>query len=271
MSLTKQFDALKISPNQSGKEGNEFNFHSFFSHGSVGRQIFHDFILPYLSMDGVIHASRVSRQMNGMCRTYTIGDVLDKHSITLPLHHKLELGKLIIGATAGLRYESDSVYKRVMRTETRTFSARLYHPCYLTIIELAMVVYFHLHKIPNTIQYTHPNWVDTHSLPMDPIKPVLKSAKFGFGNQIIDVTVIIRFLLIVQGNQKLFLRPPRKGFRYWYICLFGDPYPRKRKILRITSRDGSGKIRTRELIEDQRCKMPLTTEPSLLFLSQNNK
>ena len=266
MSLTKQFDALKISPNQRGKVGNEFNFHSFFSNGSGGRQIFQNFILPFLSMRDLIRASRVSRQMNGMCRTYTIGDVLEKHSITLPLRHKLELGKLVIGAASGLRYESGLVYKRVVRTETRKFSARLYHPCYLTIIELAMVAYFHLHYIPNTIQLTDSNWVGTHCLPMDPTKPVLESAKFGRSCAMLDVTVIIRFLLIVQGNRNLTLMPPRKSPRFWYIWLFGDPCPGTTKVLCITSRDGFGKIHTRKLKEDERCKMPLTTEPSLLFL-----
>ena len=101
---------------------------------------------------------------------------------------------------------------------------------------------------PRVGQVILKRWVGSHSLPMDPTKSVLESATFGFDNQTIDVTVIIRFLLIVQGNRKLTLRPPHKGPRFWYIWLFGDPCPRKTKFLLIKSRDGSGKIHTRILI-----------------------
>ena len=77
------------------------------------------------------------------------------------------------------------------------------------------------------------NWEKANS---DSETPVFISAHFGVAQKYTDVTVIIRYLLMKQGNQRLRLRRPVNGPQYWYIYLFGDLAYQVRKFLKIKYR-----------------------------------
>ena len=74
---------------------------------------------------------------------------------------------------------------------------------------------------------------------------VLMDGTFGDDlSRRVDVTAVIRFLLIKHGNKKLVLRKPPNGPTYWYNCIFGDPCVGVTKTLKIkVSRpDGTFKV-----------------------------
>ena len=90
--------------------------------------------------------------------------------------------------------------------------------------------------------------------------PTLVSATFGYLDIAIDVTAILRYLLMKQGNTRLSLERPNNGPQYWYICIFGDPAPRQTKNLMLYIRDSKTDQHSTKMyskIEDSRIDIPL--------------
>ena len=219
------------------RTSSKVNFVEFFQKGSAGWTIFADFIVPFLNLDDINKGSNVCRLMNAMCRSYTVGEILATHHMeNLSRDHKLQLGKFIIGSVrdSTTKYNPDHRrHVRLVRTSTEVFRARLYHPAQMDEILLAMTVYFHQHRIHFASGVEEYNWEKANS---DSETPVLISAHFGVAQKYTDVTVIIRYLLMKQGNQRLRLRRPVNGPQYWYIYLFGDLAYQVRKFLKIKYR-----------------------------------
>lgn len=104
------------------------NFATLFKAGGVGRALFKEHVVPFMTLRDLIVGAKTSRQMNTMCRTYTIGEIFAMKLMNgVPRYHKLELGKFIL-ATEGGKYRSNTSQKRTVREGGSTFRARLYHP-----------------------------------------------------------------------------------------------------------------------------------------------
>ena len=222
MDIISDFEKLKLTSTEvASTHDADFCFVDFFKKGSAGRVIFEDHVVPYLPLEDLLAAATTCRQVNAMCRAYTVGEVLAKHSINTSRFHKMELGKFIL-ASVSTQYTPDSnIHRRFIRTETESFWARLYHPSQLPELELAMCVYLNIHGIQFEMKLDADFDWDANR---GESTPVLISATFGdedAGTD--DVTVILRYLLMKQGNTELILEPPINGPRYWYNCLFGDP------------------------------------------------
>mmetsp|Transcript_19521 Transcript_19521/g.36411 ORF Transcript_19521/g.36411 Transcript_19521/m.36411 type:complete len:304 (+) Transcript_19521:97-1008(+) len=235
MDISGRLEALKLSPVESSERQEEaiYSFANFFNKGSAGRAIFTDQIVPFLSLDDLITGSKSSRKMNAMCHTYTVGEVLALHSMDgVSRGHKMELGKLV-ASFADRKYCSSARHRRFIRSERRedAFWARLYHPSVMPDIRLAMTAYFNRHGIEFDAAMDDFDW----NANKDETLPVLVEATYGdWMRGTIDVTIIIRYLLMKQGNARLILQPPPNGPRYWYNWLFSDPCDGVTKILRIT-------------------------------------
>ena len=75
--------------------------------------------------------------------------------------------------------------------------------------------------------------------------PVLLSATYGMDLQDVDVTMVLRYLLMREGNRRLILKRPSNGPQYWHNYLFGDPALKKRKHLILTVRLDDGTVKTK--------------------------
>lgn len=206
-----------------------FDFLEFFKTGSAGRNVFDDFILPYLSLKDLVWAAASCRQMNTMCRTYTVADLMMNNSLGLSRAQTIELDKLVMFSVSP-QYHKGDIQRRFVRTSNAgSFWARLYHPSQFPEMELDIAEFFAIDEF---------DW----NANTDASTPVLVSATFGdkmyYGN-VVDVTVILRFLLMKQGNQDLAVLSHFDHWdRYGYICLFGDPHISK--VLTITVRLENG-------------------------------
>ena len=254
MDITKKLTELRLGSTDSSTTDMEIlSFVEFFKEGTVGRRVFVECIVPFLSLDDLVNGSVTCRQMNAMCHTYTLGEILSLHSMEdVSREHKLELGKLIIGFTSGKYKSCDQLHRRLVHSSTdgSSFWARLYHPCAMHEILFAMTAYFETHGIPFDAGMDEFDW-DANS---DPSIPVLVSAEYGHRlHGTTDVTMILRYLLMSRGNNKgLTLEPPPRGPRYWYNYLFGDPCPKVTKTLWIKMRLRRGKIKVSSFLEDRR-------------------
>ena len=227
MDLAKQLESLSLSTCS-----DEQCFEDYFRKGSAGRTVCMDHVVPFLTLDDLVSASSCCRQMNAMCRSYTVGEVLSLHSMDhISRAHKMELGKLVMGfASRKWNKKRQSLHRRYVRKGTERFWARLYHPSVVPDILLAMTAYFHRHSIEFDAGMDDYDW-DANA---DPKTPILVKATFGDRlHRTTDVTVILRYLLMKKDNKRLILKPPLASPRYWYIYLFGDPCPRVTKMLRI--------------------------------------
>lgn len=233
--ISKGLEALTLSKDHEAPDS--LSWLVFTQKGSIGRAVFREHIIPYLTLDDLVIGAVACRQMNALCRTYTVGEILVLHSMEhVSRHHRMELGKLIIGSISQA-YSSNRVQRRLVQSREQRFWARLYHPSAMEEIVLAMYVYFNRHGIEFNPGLDEFDW-DANA---NDDTPLLVSASFGdavYGT--VDVTAILRYLLMKQGNTRLILRPPSNAPRYWYIYLFGDPCPHTTKSLRITVRTGVG-------------------------------
>ena len=97
--VEKSFGAIKPDKEDSEKEAVVSSFLDYFRKGSAGRDVFMEHIIPLLTLDDLIEGSRTCRQMNIMCRTYTVIDVLESYGMgSLCCLHKVHLGKLILAS-----------------------------------------------------------------------------------------------------------------------------------------------------------------------------
>lgn len=248
---------LSQKPSATEKKSGSFSFLDFFKKGSAGREVFSAVIVPFLNLDDLIHGSATCREMNAMCRTYTVGDVLSMHSMDhIGRQHKIEVGKLII-ATVSPQYNSKLIpARRLIRMHTESFSARLYHPSVIEEILLAMAAYFYREGIEFDSGMDDFDW-DAN---IDSTLPLLVSARYGYSQgQFVDATFILRYLLLKQGNTRLVLQC--RGERWWYNCLFGDPFMGKTKALAITVQLRDGAIQTHWFPENTTVKMELRAGP----------
>lgn len=252
MDIAKALEKLNLS--------SELCINDFFKKGSAGRNIFVEHVVPFLTLDDLLNSAATCRPMNAVCRTYTVGEILARHNaVTVSRTHKMELGKLIMSTVTSKQNLGSPVHRRFVRSSTESFWARLYHPSQIPEIELAMAAYFNMHGIEFDVKLDDDYDWDANA---DKDRPVLVSAIFGdktYGT--IDVTVILRYLLMKQGNTRLILKRPLHGNQYWYICLFGDPCERVTKKLWITLRsEGFVGTQTRVFREDTPVKMNLRAE-----------
>ena len=266
MEVTNPLEELKLTgpsptpavrPALSYSSEEAFDFLDFFKKGTAGRTVFDSKLVPFLTLDDLVKGSRACRQMNGMCHTYSVGEVLSRYAMDdVAQEHKLELGKLVMGFVSP-KYNSYRLHRRLIHSEEGgTFGARLYHPSVLPDILLAMTAYFNRHAIDFDPGMDEFDW-DANS---DPGTPLLVSARYGKHDtpfSFMDVTVILRYLLMRESNQRLVLRKPSNGPRYWYNYLFGDPCFRSTKFLLIDTRLGNGTMKTFYFCEDEKVKMKL--------------
>ena len=239
----------------------ETKFLDVFKKGSGARSVFADHILPFLSMDDVISGSAVCRQMNTMCRSYTVGDVLDLYSMHhVARDHKMKLGQLVLGSLSRKYLSRKTPHRRYVRdVDTAPFWARVYHPSLVKEIVLAMVIYFNRHGIEFTADIEGFDWSAT----ADTTTPVLVAAYYGDGTEArsTNVVTVLRYLLMKQGNTKLILEEPLHSPRYWYNCLFGDPCERVTKTLVILTRSEDGSKQRRLCFgEDEEINIALRAE-----------
>jgi hypothetical protein len=251
--LSKELKALRID-DAASKSNGKFDILEFLKKGGAGRAIFREHILPFLSLDDIVSSARCCRHMNALPCMYTVGKVLAIHSMDhVSRDHKTELRKFVM-AFVNPKYIRKTVYYRRVRTETETFRERVYHPSVLPDILLAMTAYFTQHGMEFDAGMEEYDW-DANN---DPKTPILVKATYGCGLQTTDVTTILRFLLMRQGNKRLIMRPPPKGPRYWYNYLFGDPVYRKTKLLHIWVQfEGEEESITHTFSEDKCFKMCL--------------
>ncbi|CAB9528811.1 expressed unknown protein [Seminavis robusta] len=252
--ITKSFGALKLSSSgPSASRGSllePFCFNDFFKKGSAGRAVFTEYIVPFLTLDDLVSGSSTCRQMNAMCRTYIVGEILEFHSMDhVSRNHKMELGKLIMIFVSPKYNVRGEIHRRFVRKHGgERFWARLYHPSLMPDIVLAMTAYFNRHGIRFDAGMDDYDWDANRNLST----PLLIAATFGDRqNGVTDVTTILRYLLMKQDNKRLILEKPPGGPRYWYIHLFGDPCPRVTKTLWLKIRWEGGRVSTLTYHEDQ--------------------
>ena len=261
MDISKRLKALKLSSSDSSfsKKVKEVPILDF-----PWGNAFTEHVVPFLSLDDLINGSASCRQMNSMCRAYTVGEVLVLHSMgSTSSTHKIELGKLIMGFVSrtytGNYDRHYNRHRRFIRNEGESFWARLYHPSTLPEMLLAMTAYFNRHGIKFDTGMSEFDW-DANT---NKATPILVSAMYGlvYGcvrNGCTDVTIILRYLLMNQGNKHLILKSPINGPRFWYNYLFGDPCYRTKKMLLIKIRfEGCNETRTLEFGEDENVAMNL--------------
>ncbi|KAL3938367.1 MAG: hypothetical protein SGBAC_006717 [Bacillariaceae sp.] len=138
---------------------------------------------------------------------------------------------------------------------------RRYHPATIPDILFAMTAFFAQRKIPfRNEDVEEYDWEKANS---NPITPVLISAIYGLGGSaktVVDVTVVLRYLLMREGNRRLILKRPSNGPLYWYNYLFGDPAFKKRKLLFLTVRLDDGTVGDKAYGEDDTISIPLRAE-----------
>lgn len=245
MDLVEHLEALKLSSANPKDDSDGFSLLDCFKKGTGARMIFAEHIASFLTLDDLLNAATCCRQMNGMCRTYTVGEILTKQSVEMSRHHKMELGKLVMSSVVS-KYNPMRPRKRYIRSAEGRFWARLYHPTQLPEIELAMCAYCYQHGIEVEMNLDEFDWEANK----DAETPVLVSATFGHENHgTMDVTIIMRFLLMKQGNTRLILRN-RGTHSYWYHLIFGDPCPRVTKKLWISTRNPNGDVQDHVFCED---------------------
>ena len=190
---------------------------------------------------------------NAMCRTYTIGEILDVHGVAR--EHEMTLVDFVIGCYRPPYSHSQwCAGHRPWRSETWQRHARVYHPMELPEIKEVKAVYFKFHEVETTLSLPDFDWDKTQ----DETKPLLVSASYGRETDTaIDVTEVVRYKLIKQGKKGLYLEHPAGGPRYWYNALFGDPFPGATKRFWLTIREPNGKLLRYHFLEDTSMFFPL--------------
>ena len=201
MDIADKLQALKLTETAFDRE-EDYYFLDWCKKGSGGRLIFAEHVVPFLSLEDLTSAAVSCRQMNAMCRTYTIGEVLEKYDLKLSITHKMDLGKLVMCSVSPI-YESMQPIRRLVRTSEDTHWARLYHPCQVPEIYMAMCAYCKMHGIDFDGKLLAEFDWDANQ---DKGTRVLVKALFGESLLgWMDVTIIIRYLLMKQGNTRLIL------------------------------------------------------------------
>lgn len=251
--ITNKLNTLSLDSQKQNSSPDPVSLNEFCARGTAGRCVFENNIIPFLDLNEVLSCASTSRRMNAACRTYTVGE--------------MELGKLVLSFVSPRYTEAQGDFQSLARRKiydgTDSYWARLYHSSQLPEVKLAMVAFFAQNGIP----YSEERWDDfdweKEGENSDPTIPVFVRAVFGSGNSRFDVTAILRYVLMQQGNKNLKLRRPQNCGRYWYICLFGDPIPRVTKLLTIVVRDSTtGKVSSIRFVEDKNIDIPLRVAAS---------
>lgn len=236
----------KISASPNSNDGNKpfcFLDQDLFRKGSVGRTLFKEYIVPFLSLDDLVEASRSCRSMNTICHALTVEEI----AANLPSNgapsigddrQRSELDNFVNCVVLQL-YSSHQDHRRRLQHDTERDWARLYHPAMVEDIALAMATYCRRHNNLHFEPARVPNF--DWGANLDEQTPVLISAWFVSKrrgqNGVVDVTATVRLLLRLQGNTRLALARPRGGApQRWYTVVFGDPLPRHSRYLWIKVR-----------------------------------
>ena len=240
------------------------SFVDYFTEGSGAAMLFREHVVSFLTLQDLFVCSRTCKRMKSLCRTYTLRKILKKHSMKdkLSTAMKLDLSKFVIGF---VNQEYRNVYNKqghngsiIVELESIDVLRRRYHPSTIPDIMFAMTAFFAQRKIPfRNKDVEEYDWEKANS---NPVTPVLISATYGKGLQFVDVTMVLRYLLMREGNLRLFLQRPSNGPRYWYNCLFGDPVFKETKELVLTLRLANGRSCRKCYGEDTPINRPLRAE-----------
>jgi len=126
------FDSLCLAKRNDAKQGPKLQVSEFDklfgAKGGIGRVLFKEYVVPYLTLDDLVQGSYVSRSMNTMCRTYTIDDILAMKSLSsLALDAKRTIGIFIMFAVDS-KYQSNEQPYPSRKSPISGRDARLYHP-----------------------------------------------------------------------------------------------------------------------------------------------
>jgi len=252
--VTDLFDSLAVT-STNGTCGS-VDLVAFVAKGNAGRTIFAECILPFLTLDDLIHAAHTCTSINHICKALTLGDILQTHSLGdgLSREIKTEMGKFVMVAfCSAYAYSATKVHRKLVRSPIDSFWARLYHPSAVDEILLLMAFFLRRNGLPflsDTVE-----WPSESDHATNPKLPRLVNAKYGHNGQETDVTDVLKFFLLRQCKKttRLVLKKPRHAPQYWYDCLFGDPVPRKTKTLHVTfstREKGKNVSRTKVYVQD---------------------
>jgi len=77
MDIIRDFEKLKLTSTEvASTQDDDFCVVDFFKKGSAGHVIFEDHVVPYPPLEDLLAAATTCRQVNAMCRAYTVGEVL---------------------------------------------------------------------------------------------------------------------------------------------------------------------------------------------------
>lgn len=246
----------------------------FLPESAVGEVLFISYIRQCLTTSDLMRCSQVNLDFRRICRTYTLPEVWMTKGYFLGNEIELEtrtadkFGEIHLeGSMQSLRPRRLVLFIEPYLMEPTWWWTFVYHPDH----ELAIINTV----IEDYIQEFDCGVIETEE-PM--AKQRLVSATFGkvvgSPDDTVDVTGIVRDKIV---NGRLQLLPPRPSDAsfslartaqilptsptWWWVQIFGDPYPRRTKILRLTvERVDNGRVDVIRICENRAIDITLLAE-----------
>uniref|UniRef100_A0A7S2Y6E9 C3H1-type domain-containing protein n=1 Tax=Entomoneis paludosa TaxID=265537 RepID=A0A7S2Y6E9_9STRA len=264
-------------------------FECFFAKGNGGAEIFADHIVSYLSLKDMLACAKTGQRLHQLCRTWTIPELLRERQVSITKNERVALGKEAMQTVVkygGIPRQRPT--RLVICSQTECFNAKIYHPAELPEINNLIDRYIGSHgrrqddprffgtatRKPALEQRT--GEIENPVLVSAVFQRLRPSDRFSNSEYGLDVTGIINKLVQTEGGgNRLVLQPPPRArnaagrdsdqpstLLWWYTRIFGDPFPREKKVLVLTISDRHGSIKQLRFEENRLIDMELTVARS---------